>query len=178
MLWYEGKLSGSSLDNYTFNATGGNCSRISYPRSKAVAAVLDTVVPWRGPTRRPRRPRQTRLPLQRQSWPAAARGALRALGPRLQSSATAALRVMWPTRCRRSGAPTASPLSLALRLGHPGVRFRGVRRRVCREGPADRGARRAAPDVQVVARARSAAVGVRAGLRLPCLPYGSRGRQP
>jgi hypothetical protein len=44
-----GKLSGSSLDNYTFNATGGNASRISYPRSKAVAALLDQVVPWRGP---------------------------------------------------------------------------------------------------------------------------------
>ena len=37
-----GKLSAKSLDNYTFNATGANCSRISYPRSKAVAAVLDT----------------------------------------------------------------------------------------------------------------------------------------
>jgi len=37
-----GKLSGSALDPYKFNATGGNVGRIAYPRSKAVAAVLDT----------------------------------------------------------------------------------------------------------------------------------------
>ena len=43
-----GKLSGAALDPYKFNATGGNFGRITYPRSQAVAAVLDTVVGQRG----------------------------------------------------------------------------------------------------------------------------------
>ena len=104
-----GKLSGSALDPYKFNATGGNVGRIAYPRSKAVAAVLDTQARWRSPTRRPR---------QRQS-PAthSSRGPRTEHGVSLGSRAE--LRPAWAPAVQPRSLSEAPPNApVPLRFGH------------------------------------------------------------